>query len=170
GGDLSARAPADGAHARRGDEISELTRAFNEMAERVERLVRSEKDLLANVSHELRSPLASIRVALGLLLREAGGDARRVRDGERVGLGGSAASRGGAPADRQRVFEPFYRGDAARTPDPGGDDARRGVALGLTLASRIAEVHGGAIAIGPASEAGGPPRGCRVVLTIPLSS
>src|SRR5439155_1590614 len=63
GGDLSARAPADGAHARRGDEISELTRAFNEMAERVERLVRSEKDLLANVSHELRSPLARIRVA-----------------------------------------------------------------------------------------------------------
>ena len=91
-------------------------------------------------------------------------------EGERVALGVSDAGRGVAPADRERVFEPFYRGDAARTPDPGGDDARRGVGLGLTLARRIAEVHGGAIAIGPASETDGPPRGCRVVLTIPLSS
>ena len=87
-----------------------------------------------------------------------------------MAFGVSDAGRGVAPADRERVFEPFYRGDAARTPDPGGDDARRGVGLGLTLARRIAEVHGGAIAIGPASEADGPPRGCRVVLTIPLSS
>ena len=37
------------------------------MAERVERLVRGQKELLANVSHELRSPLARIRVALELL-------------------------------------------------------------------------------------------------------
>ena len=87
-----------------------------------------------------------------------------------VSLSVSDAGRGVAPADRERVFEPFYRGDAARTPDPGGDDARRGVGLGLTLARRIAEVHGGAIAIGPVFEADGPPRGCRVVLTIPLSS
>src|SRR5207247_1675689 len=47
GGDLAARAPTDGTHTRRADEITELTRAFNEMAERVERLVRAEKDLLA---------------------------------------------------------------------------------------------------------------------------
>src|SRR5262249_59397459 len=81
-GDLSARVPTEGVHPRRRDEITELTRAFNEMAERVERLVRAEKDLLANVSHELRSPLARIRVALALLPREAADD-RRLSDIER---------------------------------------------------------------------------------------
>src|SRR6185503_16593446 len=72
GGDLGARAPvaepASGRHRRRTgrpvEEISELTRTFNEMVDRVERMVRGEKELLANVSHELRSPLARIRMAL----------------------------------------------------------------------------------------------------------
>src|SRR5207253_1747860 len=58
------------------DEIAELTRAFNDMAERVERLVRGEKELLANVSHELRSPLARLRMALALLPRDGAGEAR----------------------------------------------------------------------------------------------
>jgi signal transduction histidine kinase len=75
-GDLSARVPAGTRHARRADELVELTRAFNEMAERIERLVRSEKELLANVSHELRSPLARIRLALELIPRDAAGAAR----------------------------------------------------------------------------------------------
>src|SRR5262249_58497438 len=82
-GDLSARVPTEGVHPRRRDEIAELTRAFNEMAERVERLVHAEKDLLANVSHELRSPLARIRVALALLPRGSDDDDRLVRDVER---------------------------------------------------------------------------------------
>ena len=59
------------------DEIVELTRAFNEMAERVERLVSGQKELLANVSHELRSPLARIRMALALLPRDGARDAPR---------------------------------------------------------------------------------------------
>jgi signal transduction histidine kinase len=50
----------------RHDEIGELAAAFDEMATRVEALVRSEKRLLANVSHELRTPLARIRVVLEL--------------------------------------------------------------------------------------------------------
>ncbi len=82
GGDLAARVPAGAGHARRADEITELTHAFNEMAQRVERLVDSEKALLANVSHELRSPLARIRVALDLLTRSDEDD-RRLRDIER---------------------------------------------------------------------------------------
>jgi signal transduction histidine kinase len=81
GGDLSARVPAKAGHGRRADELTELTRAFNEMAERVERLVRAEQALLANVSHELRSPLARIRLALEMLPRE-GTDDRRLRDVE----------------------------------------------------------------------------------------
>ena len=70
-GDLSARAGCG----RRG-EVGELARAFDEMAERLERLVRAEQELLANVSHELRTPLARIRVALELA---AEGDAERAR-------------------------------------------------------------------------------------------
>lgn len=50
----------------RTDEIGDLGRAFDEMAERIEHLVRAEKSLLANVSHELRTPLARIHVALDL--------------------------------------------------------------------------------------------------------
>jgi signal transduction histidine kinase len=58
------------------DEIVELTGAFNEMAERVERLVRGQKELLANVSHELRSPLTRIRMGLALLPGDAASAAR----------------------------------------------------------------------------------------------
>src|SRR5262249_59439613 len=58
------------------DELRELTRAFNDMADRVERLVAGQKELLANVSHELRSPLARIRVALALLARDGESEAR----------------------------------------------------------------------------------------------
>ena len=50
----------------RSDELGEVARAFDEMAERVTELLRAEKELLANVSHELRTPLARIRVALDL--------------------------------------------------------------------------------------------------------
>lgn len=49
------------------DEIGALRQAWNEMADRVEQLVRGQKELLANVSHDLRSPLTRIRVALALL-------------------------------------------------------------------------------------------------------
>src|SRR5919197_1041117 len=48
------------------------------MAERVQRLVRGEKELLANVSHELRSPLARLRMALALLPRTPADETRLV--------------------------------------------------------------------------------------------
>jgi signal transduction histidine kinase len=60
-GDLRARASTA-----RKDEIGDLGRAFNQMADRVESLRRAEKELLANVSHELRTPLARIRVVVEL--------------------------------------------------------------------------------------------------------
>jgi len=47
-----------------GDELSQLARDFNEMAERIESLVTSEKRLTQDISHELRSPLARMNVAL----------------------------------------------------------------------------------------------------------
>ena len=58
-GELGARAGLQ-----RSDEVGELAQAFDDMAARIERLVRSQKEFLANVSHELRTPLARVRVAL----------------------------------------------------------------------------------------------------------
>jgi signal transduction histidine kinase len=266
-GDLSARVPvARAGHGRawwrggRRDELQELTSSFNEMADRVERLVRSQRALLANVSHELRSPLTRIRMAMDLLpadirdgaklrgvesdlcdldrliedsltaarLDETGlptrldtFDARRVltdvaeraqqdpliegraiqvtpgppvtlcadeallrravwnlvenaakygappitlgvhSEGDRVALTVSDEGPGIPATDRERVFAPFYRGERART--PGG---ARGVGLGLTLARRIAEVHGGSIAVAAAPR--GDAHGCQVVITLPV--
>jgi signal transduction histidine kinase len=244
-GDLSARVtPGRGRwqwrHRHRPpDELEQLTRAFNEMAERIEMLVRGQKELLANVSHELRSPLARIRVALELLPRDARNETRlkdveadlveldrliedvltatrleasglpahlgavdvgqllaqlvaraehdpatagktvrasggegiivtadgallkralwnlvenaakygappielgAARDDKMVALTVKDAGAGIAPDERERVFEPFYRGDKARTPG-------NGFGLGLTLARRVAEAHGGHITV-----------------------
>jgi two-component system OmpR family sensor kinase len=61
-GDLSARINTEG-H----DEVAFLARRFNHAAERIETLMDSHKSLLANASHELRSPLARIRMGLELM-------------------------------------------------------------------------------------------------------
>jgi two-component system OmpR family sensor kinase len=272
GGNLGYRVPLPARHSwwrrrrRAGeDELTRLTRAFNEMAERVERTVRGQQELLANVSHELRSPLTRIRLALELLPPDAAAAARledvrhdlteleqliddvltaarleatglpthlgavRLRhlladvaerarrdpltaglpievaegadlvatadeallrralgnlvenaakygappivlaaasEGDLVTLTVSDAGPGIAPADRERVLAPFVRLDAARTPSAAGAPSR-GVGLGLTLARRIAAVHGGHIAIGPAATTDGMERGCRVTIALP---
>jgi len=49
------------------DEIGALGRNFDRMAEQIEALVSAQRNLLGDVSHELRSPLARLTVALGLL-------------------------------------------------------------------------------------------------------
>jgi two-component system OmpR family sensor kinase len=270
-GDLGARAPAAPARARwwrrrhaPADEIAELTRAFNEMAERVERLVRGQKELLANVSHELRSPLTRLRMALALLPREGATEARladaerdlaelnrliddvlatarleatglptrlgevevrallvglaerarhdpalaatsvrvsegppltvvadegllrrglwnlvenaakygappitlaALREGDRVTLSVADEGAGIPPEARERVLDPFFRLDAARTP---GTDVPAGVGLGLTFVRRVAEVHGGRIKVEAASVEAGRERGCRVAVSIPI--
>jgi signal transduction histidine kinase len=234
------------------------------MAQRVEGLVRGQRELLANVSHELRAPLTRLRLALALLPREGATEARlaeaerdlaeleqliddvlttarldvtglparlaevdvrallaglaarahddpivggrpvgvadgppltlladeallrralwnlvenaakygappitlaAARDADRITL--SVTDEGpGIPAPaRQRVLDPFQRLDAARTP---GTAAAAGVGLGLTLARRVAEVHGGGITVGPAATEGTDERGCRVALWLPL--
>lgn len=51
---------------RRKDEIADLARDFDHMAERLQRLLASQKQLLNDASHELRSPLARLHMALGL--------------------------------------------------------------------------------------------------------
>jgi signal transduction histidine kinase len=60
-GDLAVRAPVAG-----NDEVSSLASSFNHMADRVATLLDAHSRMLANASHELRSPLARIRIALEL--------------------------------------------------------------------------------------------------------
>jgi signal transduction histidine kinase len=53
-------------HTTRQDEIGQLGRSFNQMAESLERLIVSERRLLGDISHELRSPLARLKFAIKL--------------------------------------------------------------------------------------------------------
>ncbi len=60
-GDLTIRIPAP-----RRDEVGDLARAFNRMAERIETLMTAERRLLQDISHELRSPLTRLHLAVEL--------------------------------------------------------------------------------------------------------
>jgi signal transduction histidine kinase len=212
------------------DEVAVVARTFNAAAGRVEELLTSQRALLANASHELRSPLARLRMAIELWfahpgpemqaeiernlaesdqlvdeillasrLDHAGPDAARVAPVDLLGLAAEEAARfeagvacvsgdgppieiegdatllrrlirnllenaekhgrppiaiavtrrengarlvvsdagdGIAPAERERVFEPFYR-PAGRAESSGG------WGLGLSLVRQIAKRHGG---------------------------
>jgi len=67
-GDFSARV-----NSRRGDELGQLARTVDQMAERIDLLLKSQRRLLQDISHELRSPLARLGVAVELA--RGGGDA-----------------------------------------------------------------------------------------------
>ncbi|HYA95011.1 MAG TPA: ATP-binding protein [Terriglobales bacterium] len=86
-GNLGAR--ATGAMEKRRDELGELVRDFNRMADRIEALLDSQRQLIRDISHELRSPLARLSVALGLARQRAGSEAapqldRIEREAERL--------------------------------------------------------------------------------------
>jgi two-component system OmpR family sensor kinase len=261
-GDLAARARLSA----RG-EVGEVAGAFDQMADRIEALLRGEKELLANVSHELRTPLARIRVALDLAaegdherarrcLSEIGADlselerlvedvltaarldlsegreggplplrkervdaralvalaaerfreahperalevsvegglppidadpallrralenlldnARKYSDaGEAIALSARADPRGVSvevrdrgigldPADRERIFTPFFRSDRSRARGTGG------IGLGLALVKRVVEAHGGSITAESA-----PGRGTAMRFTVPAAA
>ena len=63
---------------RGGDELSQLARDFDEMAERIETLVTQEKRLTQDISHELRSPLARMNVALEIAKQKANADSQPI--------------------------------------------------------------------------------------------
>ncbi|MDB4969872.1 MAG: periplasmic sensor signal transduction histidine kinase [Myxococcales bacterium] len=75
-GDLQART-----RVHRNDELGAVAQTFDEMAERVNALLRAQREFLANVSHELRTPLARIRVALDIA---AEGDLQSARESLRL--------------------------------------------------------------------------------------
>lgn len=64
-GDLSHRADVIG-----NDEIGELGQSFNRMADQIERMVRGGRELTANISHELRSPLTRINILVELIAED----------------------------------------------------------------------------------------------------
>ena len=70
-GELALRVPVEGR-----DEVAAVARSFNRAAGEVEALIASHRALLANASHELRSPLARLRIAIDLYEADAS-EARR---------------------------------------------------------------------------------------------
>ena len=72
----------------RRDEVADLARDFDQMAERIQGLIAERERLLHNVSHELRSPLARLHVAVDTArqdpARTAGALARIEREAERL--------------------------------------------------------------------------------------
>ena len=85
-GDLTVRAPVE--ISERHDELAALAADFDVMVERMSAFVRSQKDLLSTVSHELRSPLTRLIMSLALLRKQSPASEELVqrmeRDVERV--------------------------------------------------------------------------------------
>ena len=77
GGDLTRRAVVDG-----GDEIAAVAASFNAAADRTDALLSAHKTLLAHASHELRSPLARLALAVEMLADTSGGTLAPVIRGE----------------------------------------------------------------------------------------
>lgn len=127
-GELSARV-----HTRRADEIGQLGRSFNQMAERLERLIVSERRLLGDISHELRSPLARLKFAVKLARTSPDPDAaldRIERDVNRIAslvsdiveitfVEGDPALRGAHDVDISEVIEEVVRDCAVEAESRG---------------------------------------------------
>jgi len=77
-GDLTARVA--GKIDERRDELGELARDFNSMGDEIERLISAQKRMLRDVSHELRSPLARLQIALGLARKASGEQCEKNHD------------------------------------------------------------------------------------------
>ncbi len=95
-GDLATRVPVIG-----NDEVAFLAKRFNTAAERIEALVGSHKSLLANASHELRSPLTRIKMGLELMTSTVGTDVSDLPpEGANFPRGGSSGN-----SAASRIFE-----------------------------------------------------------------
>jgi two-component system sensor histidine kinase CpxA len=77
-GDLSARVGASSSQT--GDEFSQLMRDFDLMAEQIQKLVNAQSRLMKDISHELRSPLARLSVALELARQRTSAEGQSILD------------------------------------------------------------------------------------------
>jgi signal transduction histidine kinase len=145
-GDLSARVEVKGR-----DEVAALAASFNRSAERIEALVRAQKSLLANASHELRSPLARLKMATALL---SDPDATPADDAQRAALREEVERN---VAELDALIEEILL--ASRLDAPDAPIAREPVDLLALLAQEAARVQA-ALSIDdgatPTSTAGGP--------------
>ena len=121
------------------DEVAAVAATFNQAAERVERLVESHRALLANASHELRSPLARLRMAVDMHDGAPGAQAR----GEIVRN----------LAELDELVEEILL--ASRLDHGGADIAREPVDL-LALAAEEGARNGIAVSGAPATISGDP--------------
>ena len=76
-GDLGTRAPAGGGPA----EVRRLAATFNAMAARLQALVHGHRSMMADVSHQVRTPLAALRLRLDLLAQDADAETAAELDG-----------------------------------------------------------------------------------------
>ncbi|WMW63947.1 HAMP domain-containing sensor histidine kinase [Nitratidesulfovibrio liaohensis] len=107
-GDLQARVNGD--MATHGTELARLARDFNTMAERTEELLQTQRRLLHDVSHEMRSPLSRVALALEMASRTVSPESQRFlerirRDAERLSTL-SAHLLATGHLDRQKEDEP----------------------------------------------------------------
>ena len=123
------------AHIGRNDELGDVGQAFDDMADRIEHLLRAQRDLVGDVSHELRTPLARLRVALEIAADDPGAAAETLREIQ-------------ADLDElERLVDDVLTAGRLDAGAPGAlNVARRPVKLGdlaSTSANRFAQLHAG---------------------------
>jgi len=132
---------------RRKDEFADLGHDFDRMAERIEALMTSERRLLRDISHELRSPLARLNVALGLARQQAGDDQtaldRIEREAERLNcligqlLMLARLESGATEPERERVDVPEIVRQVAEDADFEARSRHRAVRIVQTCDCRV---------------------------------
>ncbi len=130
--------------------VSETLAAYQ--AQVRERGVTLERRVAADLPPVLADPeqlQRVLRYVVGNALRHTspGGSVRvDVRaDGPETRVSVSYSGPGPEPQDLERVFDPFYRAEPARSRAPGSADASEGAGLGLALARGLVQAHGGRI-------------------------
>ena len=139
-GDLSARVNAQGK-----DEVAFLGERFNQAAQRIETLMNAHKSLLANASHELRSPLARIRMSLELMTLDAASPqrieiSRSITELDQLIDEILLASRLDAKQANNEAIEPFESIDL--TGLAAEECARAGAELGMSATGQSLLVQG----------------------------
>lgn len=126
-GDLSARTGIEELPRRWvAEEVKDVGRAFDGMADRIERVVVEQRELLAAISHEIRSPLGRARIALEIARERS--------------EGAPAVGRPLEDVDRQLVEVDAILGDLLASARAGLGDLRASpVALDAWLRERLAE-------------------------------